>query len=257
MMVMQYIENGSMSQYLKSNYNKLDLGYKLYLFYSIAVGLKDIHNKGFVHKDLHSGNILSYSEATCYITDLGLCKPVDDQDEKKIHGVLPYVAPEVLRGKTYTKSADIYSFGILACEILSGLPPYHNLPHEEFLALKICQGLRPKFSNVKIPLLLQNLIDQCLDADPLKRPTVDELFDILDSWLDDTIYSNDTEFGKQYKEAEEFNDSVTSKSNIQLNISSPSYTTHPQAIYTSRLLDYKNLPEPQNSKEINNQFYAN
>ncbi len=67
---------------------------------------------------------------------------------------------------------------------------------------------------------------------------------------------NYTEFGKQRKEAEEFNKSVTSKSNTPLNISSPSYTTHPQAIYTSRLLDYKNLPEPQNSKEINNQFYA-
>jgi serine/threonine protein kinase len=234
MMVMEYIENGSMCQYLKSNYNDLHLKNKLYLFDRIARGLKDIHNKGFVHKDLHSGNILNYNEYLCYITDLGLCKPVDEQDEKKIHGVLPYVAPEVLRGKTYTKSADIYSFGILACEILSGLPPYHNLAHDEFLALKICQGLRPKFNNVKVPLLLENLIDQCLDADPLNRPTADELFD----------------------EAEEFNKSITSKSNAQLNISSPSYTTHPQAIYTSRLLDYKNLPEPQNSKEINNQFYA-
>src|SRR5690349_12025480 len=110
MMVMQCIENGSMSQYLKSNYNKLSLHNKLSLLYFIARGLKDIHNKGFIHKDLHSGNILSAGDAVSYITDLGLCKPVDEQDEKKIHGVLPYVAPEVLRGKTYTQSADIYSF---------------------------------------------------------------------------------------------------------------------------------------------------
>src|SRR6185436_7312163 len=129
-----------------------------------------------------SGNILNYSSHLCHITDLGLCKPANDQDEKKIHGVLPYVAPEVLRGKTYTQAADIYSFGILACEILSELQPYHNLPHDEFLALKICQGLRPKFNNVKIPLLLENLIDQCLDADPLKRPTADELFNNLNNW---------------------------------------------------------------------------
>ena len=46
--------------------------------------------------------------------------------------------PEVLIGKTYTQVADIYSFGILAYEILSGFPLYHNLPHDEFLALKIC-----------------------------------------------------------------------------------------------------------------------
>ena len=160
---------------------------------------------------------------------------------------MPYVAPEVLRGKTYTQSADIYSFGILACEILSGLPPYHNLSHDDFLALKICQGLRPKF-NVKIPLLLENLIDQCLDADPLNRPTADELHDIVYNWWSEVNKEKDTEFYKQYKEAEE---SMTSK----LNTSLPSYTTHPQAVYTSRLLNYKNLPEPQNSKEINNQFY--
>ena len=125
MIVVEYIKDDSMSQYLKSNYNELNLKNKLNLFRNIAQGLKDIHNKGFVHKDLHSGNILSYNEYNCYITDLGLCKPVDDQDEKKIHGVLPYVAPEVLRGKTYTKSADIYSFGILAYDKI--LLDYHQI----------------------------------------------------------------------------------------------------------------------------------
>ena len=255
MMVMQYLQNGNMSQYLKSNYNQLSLFNKLQLFRDITRGLRDIHNKGFIHKDLHSGNILSNGPNISYITDLGLCKPVNEQDEKKIHGVLPYVAPEVLRGKTYTQSADIYSFGILACEILSGLPPYHNLPHDEFLALKICQGLRPKFDNVKVPLLLENLIDQCLDADPLKRPTADQIYSNIYNWYNEIYAGNDTEFYKQYKATKEFNESITSKLNTSLNISSPSYTTHPQAIYTSRLLNYKNLPEPQNSKEINNQFY--
>src|SRR3954454_23482761 len=245
MMVMKYIKNGNMSQYLKSNYSKLRLHTKLGLLCRIARGLSDIHSEGYIHKDLHSGNILSYNESSCYITDLGLCKPVDEQDEKKIHGVLPYVAPEVLRGKTYTQSADIYSFGILACEILSGLPPYHNLPHDEFLALKICQGLRPKFNNVKVPHLLENLIDQCLDADPLNRPTADELFSIVKDWKYEVRYAKDTMFYEQCKEAEEFNQSITSKLNTTLNISSSSYTIHPQAIYTSRLLDYKNLPEPQ------------
>src|ERR1043166_2286763 len=189
-MVLKYIKDGNLSQYLKSNHNKLNLLDRLRSLYFFARALKEIHDKGFIHKDLHAGNILRY-EQDCFIADLGLCKPVDEQDEKKIHGVLPYVAPEVLRGKKYTQAADIYSFGILACEILSGLPPYHNLPHDEFLALKICQGLRPKFNNVKVPLLLENLIDQCLDADPLKRPTADELYNILDNWLEEIYNSED------------------------------------------------------------------
>src|ERR1043166_2711070 len=152
MMVMKYIKDGDMKQYLKNYYSTLSLHDKLMFLRDIALGLKDIHNKGLIHKDLHSGNILSDNAIKySYITDLGLCKPVDEHEEK-IHGVLPYVAPEVLRGKKYTPSADIYSFGILACEILSGLPPYHNLPHNEFLALKICQELRPKVNvnNVKV-----------------------------------------------------------------------------------------------------------
>src|SRR5436190_763471 len=250
MMVMDYIEDGNMRQYLKSHYSELSLKHKLQYLSDTARGLKDIHNKGFIHKDLHSGNILSESGQYSYITDLGLCKPVDEQGEEKIHGVLPYVSPEVLKGKKYTPSADIYSFGILACEILSGLPPYHNLPHNEFLALKICQGLRPKVNNVKVPPLLENLIDQCLDADPLKRPTADELYNIIKNWyneVDNNKNKDDediefSEFYKQYKEAEEFNESMTSSSNV---VSPTSYTTHPQAIYTSRLLDYKELPEPQ------------
>src|ERR1043165_2470235 len=194
-MVMEYIPGGNMRQYLKNKYSKLSLKDKLKFLRDIARGLKSIHNKGFIHKDLHSGNILNWNYARCFITDLGLCKPVDEC-EKKIHGVLPYVAPEVLRGKKYTPSADIYSFGILACEILSELPPYYNLPHDEFLALKICQGLRPKVNNVKVPPLLENLIDQCLDADPLKRPTADKLHDIIYNWWDKDYYYENTEFYK-------------------------------------------------------------
>jgi hypothetical protein len=74
----------------------------------------------------------------------------------------------------------------------------------------------------------------------------------LNNWDNEVNYDKNTKFNKQVKEAEKFNQSSTSESNIV----SPSYTTHPQAVYTSRLLNYKNLPEPQNSKEINIQFYT-
>jgi serine/threonine protein kinase len=64
-------------------------------------------------------------KTSCLITDLGLCKPVNElSKEDKIFGVMPYVAPEVLRSQPYTQKADIYSFGIIAYEVLSGLPPY-------------------------------------------------------------------------------------------------------------------------------------
>ncbi|RGB28016.1 kinase-like domain-containing protein [Rhizophagus diaphanus] len=160
---------------------------KLNILQKIASGLKNIHDKNLIHNDFHCGNILcgnmlnSY-DFFIYITDLGLCRPanvVPSQNEyKKIYGVLPYVAPEVLRGKEYTKESDIYAFGIITYEVCTGFPPYHDIAHDKILAISICQGLRPK-SNYKIPQLILNIIKQCWDADPLKRPKAKELHDIL------------------------------------------------------------------------------
>jgi len=158
-MVMEYIDGGSLRKYLDNDYDKLDIGYKLSQLLTIAKALNSIHDKNLIHQDLHSGNILKDNYYS-YITDLGLSRPVDEQDKGKIYGVLPYIAPEVLRGQPYTPVADIYSFGIIAYEILTGLPPYYNAPHNEFLGLKICEGLRPKF-NIKLPQLLYDLIKQC------------------------------------------------------------------------------------------------
>ena len=77
--------------------------------------------------------------------DMGLCKPADynasENTKKSTYGVLPYMAPEVLRGQNYTKASDIYSFGIIMYEVISGLPPYHDVSHDNNLAIKICQGL--------------------------------------------------------------------------------------------------------------------
>ena len=84
------------------------------------------------------------------------------------------MAPEVLRGKEYTQASDIYGFGLIAYEICTGLPPYHDIAHDEFLAVKICQGLRPK-SDYKIPQRILDVIKKCWDADPLKRPKAEEL----------------------------------------------------------------------------------
>ena len=178
-MVMNYAENGSLRHHLNNSFNSMDWNKKLHNLYQIARGLKEIHDNKLIHHDFHCGNILNgYNHAYIYITDLGLCQPANakpsQSNNKKIYGVLPYVAPEVLRGKEYTQASDIYGFGIIAYEVCTGLPPYHDISHEEPLAIRICQGLRPK-SNYKIPQLILDIIKQCWDADPLKRPKAKEL----------------------------------------------------------------------------------
>ena len=248
MMVMEYAQYGSLRQHLNKNFNLLNWNEKLYNLYFIANGLMTIHKKGLIHHDFHSGNILSNefgygNHLYALITDLGFCKPANVKhsqgEDKKIYGVLPYVAPKVLLGKEYTQASDVYGFGIIAHELCTGFPPYHDISHDEFLAIRICQGLRPK-SNYKIPQLILDIIQQCWDADPLKRPIAEELKNKFHQWR---FSDSNSEIYKQTNEADEFNKTqpTFTLSNTELK-----YTTHPQAIYTSRLLKFENLPEPKN-----------
>jgi serine/threonine protein kinase len=247
MMVMEYAKNGSLRQLLNNSFNSMNWKEKLKILRDIAKGLDKIHKPGLIHRDFHCGNILNYNNYT-FITDLGLCRPANvklSQNEcKELYGVLPYIAPEVLRGKEYTQESDIYGFGIIAYEVCTGLPPYHDIAHDKYLAIGICQGLRPK-SNYKIPQLILDIIKQCWVADPSKRPKAIELYDLLDKLYDEIIYG-DYEIKKQAKEAEKINKKLTSTSPLYTG-TTLSYTTNPQAVYTSRLLDFKNLPEPKNA----------
>ncbi|CAB4418853.1 unnamed protein product [Rhizophagus irregularis] len=137
MMVLEYCEDGNLRNYYLNNesdyYSKID---KLQ---QIASGLLDIHNAGKVHKDFHSGNILHRSSYSL-ISDLGMCQPANNEKQsvkqEGIYGVLPYMAPEVLRGYQYTKASDIYSFGIMMNEFISEETPYNNIPHNHALSIK-------------------------------------------------------------------------------------------------------------------------
>src|ERR1700728_2888463 len=147
------------------------------------------------------GNILSEDIGYAIIKDLGLCKPANEKSEKSeksIYGVLPYVAPEVLRGKEYTQASDIYGLGIIAYEVCTGYPPYHNIDHDDSLAIGICNGQRPN-SNYKIPQLILDVIKQCWDADPLKRPKADKLCNLFND-LYDNSRNTGSALSKQAKE---------------------------------------------------------
>ncbi|RGB27367.1 kinase-like domain-containing protein [Rhizophagus diaphanus] len=251
MMVIEYAKDGSLRQYLNNRFNSIKWIDKLEYLKGIANGLKSIHEKGLVHRDFHCGNMLQVDRYTT-ITDLGLCQPANvkssqNEYKKKIYGVLPYVAPEVLRGGEYTQESDIYAFGIIAYEVCTGLPPYHDIAHDKILAISICRGHRPK-SNYEIPQLILDIIKQCWDADPLKRPKAQELHYLLNTLYDSISNEQEiiNEINKQSEEAERINEKFTSTS-LSYNGTILSYTTNPQAVYTSRLLDFKNLPEPKNA----------
>ncbi|RGB40645.1 kinase-like domain-containing protein [Rhizophagus diaphanus] len=258
MMIME-LKHGSLRQHLNNNFILLNWEKKLHILTNISHGLASIHNKGLIHHDFHCGNILSNYDQNAFITDLGLCQPANvkssQNSNKKIYGVLPYVAPEVLKGKEYTKKSDIYGYGIIAYEICTGFPPYYDIAHEEFLAMKICKGLRPK-SNYKIPQLILDIINQCWDADPLKRPNANKLLR-LSANLWDAIKENkeDSVIYEQIREADDINKKLSFSSPL-ITTGTMSFMTHPQAVYTSRPLDFKILPEQKSADNVNDDLFG-
>ena len=171
------------------------------------------------------------------------------------------MAPEVLRGSQYTKAADIYSFGIIMNELMSEEIPYHDIPHDQILTFGICKGLRPKISE-DTPKLLADLIMKCWDAKAENRPTAKELCQVLKKWSSecgDGDYNKCDPSSEIYSQIEECIKIKERKLKNDKDIPKKFQIRHPQAIYTSRLLNFKNLPEPVNSSDTGNNliYYEN
>ncbi|CAI2168583.1 3094_t:CDS:2 [Funneliformis geosporum] len=161
--------------YLRKNYNKLTWKEKINITVNLISFLSRIHKENAVHRDLHSGNILfSNYDNEFYISDLGFCGPINKPLEN-IYGNLPYIAPEVLTYKKYSYASDIYSIGILMWEISFEQSPFIGFDDNLDLTLKIINGMRPRIIS-NIPLKYEQLMKQCWDADPLKRPCLETLF---------------------------------------------------------------------------------
>src|SRR3989440_8150532 len=142
-----------------------------------------IHGKNYIHRDLRSGNIFSYHYSNSVIGDLGLCQQVVDKKDNpnKIFGVIPYLAPEVLSRKPYTKESDIYSFGMIMWEFTTGKKPFHDRSHNHILISDILKGERPQITD-DTPEFYAELMKKCWDHDPENRPTAEEIFICLEEY---------------------------------------------------------------------------
>ncbi|POG63886.1 kinase-like domain-containing protein [Rhizophagus irregularis DAOM 181602=DAOM 197198] len=198
---------------------------RIHIIYEIIQALGLIHKEKSIHRDLHSGNIL-YSQLndSWRVSDLGFCGPAD-KPSTSIYGNLPYIAPEVINGRGYTfKSfkSDIYSIAILMWEISSGQLPFMNYKHDHNLAINIINGMRPKILP-NIPSKYKSLMEQCWDANPLKRPNTYTLL-------------------KKIKEIKSYyqNNPNELLNKIFENLPEPKNATEEQkkAFYTSKLYDF-------------------
>lgn len=199
--VMKYLENDNLRKYLKEKSNELKLKDKFQLILNIIKGLESIHDKKIIHCDIHPGDILVGKNNKCYISDFGLSQPANYQnkDNKKIFGILPYIAPEVLQGHDYTQLSDIYSFGMVVYEVITGYFPFRNEVWNNVLINRIVfNQLRPTIS-VKLPEDLTNIIEDCWQSNPNKRPIAEKLKKRFEELLEKEELDNYSEFNHPYQ----------------------------------------------------------
>ncbi|RGB31610.1 kinase-like domain-containing protein [Rhizophagus diaphanus] len=246
---MSYAKKGSLRKCL-SDIVKFKWQDKLQLLKRIILGLKVIHESSLTHGDFHDGNILMsdiYNEL--FITDLGLCKPISDSDNTRangIYGVLPYMAPEILRNRPYTPASDIYSFSMIMWEFTSGIPPFIDRAHDHHLILSVCEDERPKIIE-NTPKCYIDLMKKCWDSNSSNRPTIIMLENIISEWIKNiNIYYERnidrnccihivSDIDNQLKN-DMFEFVNANKALVQEQVNTSIVQSHPQACYTSRKL---------------------
>ena len=167
--VSDFLQGGDMFYHLHSEKNFTEEKAKFYLI-EIIFGLEYLHKNNMIYRDLKPENILMDSFGHIKLTDFGLSKILQEDEEKAftLCGTPQYLAPEVLKskGKGYDKAVDWWSLGCFFYEMLTGFLPYY-IPRNNKINLKIFED-EVRFPPDINPLAV-NLIKDLLNLDPKKR----------------------------------------------------------------------------------------
>ena len=133
----------------------------------LAAGLDAAHAAGVIHRDFKPGNVIleqSGQNPQVSITDFGLSRPYDSDHTLgigKVAGTRGYIAPELFEGRTASPASDVYAFGVVLHEILTGRQPVTKPGSRDFV--------KPSGLGQAIPEVWDRIILGCLAPDPSKR----------------------------------------------------------------------------------------
>ncbi|EMD36220.1 hypothetical protein CERSUDRAFT_115163 [Gelatoporia subvermispora B] len=192
-LVCEWMSNGTVVDYLTSNHaiNRLQL------LHDVAKGLHYLHGMGIVHGDLKGVNVLVNADGVACLSDFGLAV-LGHQGKLTTVSVAAWstrwIAPEVLDPEAFgllkaqlTRKSDMYSLGMVAWEIFTGLLPFHDVKFEGAIYGRILKGIRPQRATAATLLGLTDdiwdLMKQCWKAIPETRPDISDILTTLDGVL--------------------------------------------------------------------------
>ena len=183
-MVMEYVDGRTVRDIVETG-TSFDVAYARTLLASVASALGAAHDRGIIHRDVRPGNVFVENRtARAVLGDFGIAALLESGAATSSRltavgvklGETRYMSPEQVRGEPVTEQSDVYAFGILAYEALTGRGPYDAQSEAQMIAAHL-QGepkhLRDLRSDVDAPMAA--LIERCLAKDPNRRPRAQEL----------------------------------------------------------------------------------
>lgn len=159
--VFEFMAGGDLSRWRGREWRR-----SLPLLAQVADGAAALHARGLVHRDLKTTNVLVGDDGNARIADLGLAVPVGDAGA--LPGGSPFSSsPQQLDGLPPTIADDVYAFGVLAYELLTGYPPFYPDPAPERVR---AEPPAPMAARSAVPGELERLVQQCLAKRPEDRP---------------------------------------------------------------------------------------
>ncbi|XP_011310598.1 mitogen-activated protein kinase kinase kinase 10 isoform X2 [Fopius arisanus] len=187
-LVMEYARGGSLNRVLSGR--KIPPDVLVDWAIQIARGMNYLHNEGpsrLIHRDLKSSNVLVSEPIenddlhckTLKITDFGLAREVDKTTRMSAAGTFAWMAPEVIIQNTFSTASDVWSYGVLLWELLTGETPYKGIN-----ALAVAYGVAVNKLTLPIPSTCPQpwkyLMQACWSCDSHGRPDFTEILEALD-----------------------------------------------------------------------------
>uniref|UniRef100_A0A803QH33 Protein kinase domain-containing protein n=1 Tax=Cannabis sativa TaxID=3483 RepID=A0A803QH33_CANSA len=181
--ITEYLSEGSLRAYLhKLECKSLPMGRLIQIALDIARGLEYIHSQGIIHRDLKPENILIDEESHMKIADFGIaceeayCDALIDDP-----GTYRWMAPEMIKHKSYGRKVDVYSFGLILWELVAGTIPYEEMNPIQAAFAVVNKNLRPVIPG-NCPPAMKALIEQCWCLQSEKRPEFWQIVKVLEQF---------------------------------------------------------------------------
>ncbi|KAI4381809.1 hypothetical protein MLD38_007848 [Melastoma candidum] len=190
--VTEFMSRGSLYDYLHKHNGMFKLPSLLKVAMDVSKGMNYLHQNNIIHRDLKTANLLMDENEVVKVADFGVARVQAETGVMTAEtGTYRWMAPEVIEHRPYDNKADVFSFGIVLWELLTGELPYAYLTPLQAAVGVVQKGLRPTIPENANPKFAE-LLQRCWKQNPAKRPSFSEILEILQQITKEVEADGDT-----------------------------------------------------------------